>query len=113
MTSYAPYRRPESWTGPYDYDENWHAQRYKDWGDNQPTRAMFAHALPEGVLADGGEVEGLVYFYELPEPPQNVRFEMELFEARSGERVGEVGTPLLIQQDDPDLARTQDARDDG
>lgn len=77
--------------GPYGYD--W----YVSWRPALPTEDMIAEALPEGVVEPGGSVEGFLYFQRLREDATEATFTLRLVDAESGESLGEVAIPFVVE----------------
>jgi hypothetical protein len=61
-----------------------------------PTRQMMRSALPEGVLGDGGEMSGYLYFENATRHEDYVKFKVELDEGHGGEVVASVDVPLRV-----------------
>lgn len=66
------------------------------WPAQLPTDDMLAEALPEGVIEDGGRVEGFVYFPAVTRREAHVRFEMQLVDADDGVAFATVTIPLAV-----------------
>ena len=61
--------------GPFAYDRAYYEMYYPAISrENLPTPEMLAWALPEGVVASGGYVDGYLYFQRVPSDKQLVRF---------------------------------------
>jgi hypothetical protein len=69
-----------------------------NWPEQLPTQDMLSQALPEGVLENGGEVAGFVYFPSVTGRESAVEFEMTLEEASSGQTFGRVAIPFQTKQ---------------
>lgn len=77
------------WYGRWGYGGTW-SWAPPAWPVELPTRDMLVHAIPEGVLEEGGVVDGFIYFPILPKEAQSVRFAFELVDANTGEPQGAV-----------------------
>jgi hypothetical protein len=55
------------YTGPFPYDAPYYETYYQYWQrlERLPTPEMLARALPEGVIAPGGSLDGYLYFAKL------------------------------------------------
>lgn len=82
---------------PFFYDPMYYGTYGSYWRRiGLPTEAMLSLALPEGVLAAGGNVEGYLYFQEVdPDVPQ-VRFRMDVLKADGGNEMGTIEIPFLV-----------------
>lgn len=80
----AAYPGVSSYTGPFAYHRAYYDTYAGYWGEaNLPTVEMLAWALPEGVLEDGGYVDGYLYFPRIPSSKDQVRFQAKLTPAAS------------------------------
>ena len=52
----------DPWSAPLQRDDAFYARQYQRWDEGLPSRPMRRMALPEGVLADRGEISGFLYF---------------------------------------------------
>lgn len=77
------------WYGRWGYGGAW-TWAPPAWPVELPTRDMLVHAVPEGVLEEGGVVDGFIYFPVLPREAQSVRFSFEVVDADTGEPQGAV-----------------------
>lgn len=76
------------WSGAWGWDAwGWAPP---SWPVELPTRDMLVQAIPEGVLKEGGIVDGFIYFPVLPDGAQQVDFTYRMVDAVSGEPVGNV-----------------------
>lgn len=62
-----------------------------------PTEDMVRHALPEGVISQGGKIEGFLYFEPLPRGTQHAVLHVDLVEAESGRPFGDVELPFDVR----------------
>lgn len=84
-----------TWPHPYYYDPFYY-QRYS-WAPPLPSEDMLSEALPEGALADEGHVQGFLYFQPVTQRESQVRFEMTLVDADSGDTFGKVELPFTVR----------------
>jgi hypothetical protein len=80
-----PFDRFDLWYGPYD---PW----YTGWPYRYLSREELQEALPEGVLENGGYVNGLVYF---PEVDEGAVFTFTLVDADTGRSFGSIRIPFI------------------
>jgi len=85
------------WTGAGWYDPVW-----EPWPSYRtvrlPTSDMVRMALPESVVPDQSRAEGFVFFERAPTKRKTqVDFVMDLIDARTGERVGAVTIPFVVE----------------
>lgn len=73
--------------------EAYSAFLYGNWPASLPSEDMQDQALPEGVLEDGGRVEGFLYFQQT-EREAGLHFEFKLFDAETNEPLGKAKLPL-------------------
>jgi hypothetical protein len=81
-------------------DSLYYCKHYAAWARILlPTEKMLQEVLPDGVLNDGGNVSGFLYFEKLANHKQRVSFYFELVDAVSGRQFGVLQIPLaLIKQ---------------
>jgi hypothetical protein len=79
----------------WNYDE--YTPRYNLWASPLPTEDMLAKGIAEGVLEPKGRISGFLYFEKLPEDLQRVRFEADLVNAQTGDSLGTIRIPLMIE----------------
>lgn len=63
---------------------------------NLPTAEMLAAALPEGILEDGAEISGFLYFEELERRERPISLRVELIDAASGQSMSMVAMPFQV-----------------
>ena len=64
-----------------------------------PTDRMVAQALPEGVIENGGEVKGFLYFEKVDTDDDNlVKFRADLVNPRTGQTFGAIGIPFTVEK---------------
>ncbi|NTX02605.1 MULTISPECIES: hypothetical protein [Myxococcus] len=61
-----------------------------------PTRDMLQKALPEGTLADGGTVQGFIYFQVVTGRENGVMLQARPVDANSGESLGTLDIPFRV-----------------
>lgn len=86
-----------AWTQPLDRQGDPSAERYQLWGHDLPTRAIRRMALPEGVLADGGEISGFLYFENATRRERRLTLRADLDGPQDGERVAKIELPFQVQ----------------
>jgi hypothetical protein len=70
----------------------------RHWEPGLPTRAMERMGLPEGVLADGGEISGFLYFENATKRESRVTFQADIADERHGDRaLAEIEIPFRIE----------------
>lgn len=67
------------------------------WRESLPTDDMIAEALPEGVVQDGGRVEGFLYFRGVTPRESRVMLRFELVDANDETPLGTVRVPLVVR----------------
>lgn len=67
------------------------------WSTALPTDDMIAEALPEGVLQDGGRVEGFLYFRGVTARESRVTLRFELTDANDERPFGTASLPLVVR----------------
>lgn len=88
------------WYGPFAWNPGFYSSGYAYWEPSLPTRDMLLRALPEGVLADGGEITGYVYFPRVnADQGTTVTFGFELVDAESEAALGSLAVPLIVGED--------------
>ncbi len=86
-----------AWSQPLDRDGDASAERYQLWGRDLPTRAIRRMGLPEGVLADGGEISGFLYFENATRRERRLTLRADLDRAQNGEQVAKIELPFQVQ----------------
>ncbi|WP_163991682.1 hypothetical protein [Pyxidicoccus caerfyrddinensis] len=87
-----PFVGPYSSFYPYPYYGGYSCQ------EPLPTKDMLEQALPEGTLADGGRVEGFLYFQGVTERESQVVLQARLVDAKTGEPFGTLDIPFQVQK---------------
>lgn len=93
---YAPfYPRLPGYRDPFYYDPFYYEHYYNCWKEIKlPTKEMLDEAIPEGVLENGAEASGFLYFQKIGKA-DHYTFEMDLMDAKSGERFGTISIPFI------------------
>lgn len=92
---YGPFFDYQPWPYPFLYEPGYYDRYYAMWASPLPSPDMLAEALPEGVLDQGGQIGGFLYFQRAPDSEQSVRFQARLIDARSEDVFGEVLIPMV------------------
>ena len=87
----------ESWAEALQRDETFYERQYQLWGDGLPTTQMQRYALPEGVLGDGGEMSGYLFFENATRHEDRVKFKAELEEGHGGDVVATIQLPFRVE----------------
>ena len=87
----------ESWSEPLQRDEAFYQHQYQLWGEGLPTTQMQRSALPEGVLGEGGEMSGYLYFENATRDEDHLKFRAELDEARGVDVVATIEVPFRVE----------------
>lgn len=86
------------YTGKFDFDSLYHDRYYTYWQDVElPTPVMLREALPEGVLESGGKIEGWLFFEKVDDSVERLSFRTDLVCADSGQEIGEIRIPLVVE----------------
>ncbi|MCY1018860.1 hypothetical protein [Pyxidicoccus sp. MSG2] len=94
---YGPYGGPPGpFVGPYSP----YYPYYGGYGcaEPLPTKDMLEQALPEGTLADGGRVEGFLYFQGVAQRERQVVLQARLVDGNTGEPFGTLDIPFQVQK---------------
>jgi len=89
------WRGLQPWAGAFPADPLYYDTYLAQWPVNLPTEDMLRRALPEGVVVNGGEVSGFLYFQDVPPGMESVSFQFDLVDADSGQQFGTVRIPFL------------------
>lgn len=89
------WRGLQPWAGPFPTDAVYYDTYLAQWPVNLPTEDMLRRALPEGVVVNGGEVSGFLYFQDVPPGTEYVSFQFDLVDANTGQQFGTVRIPFL------------------
>lgn len=93
---YSPfYPRLPGYYDPFYYDPFYYQYYYPCLQKvNLPTKEMLDVALPEGVLKNGAEITGFLYFQKIGKA-EDYTFAMDLVDAKTGERFGTIRIPFI------------------
>lgn len=83
------------------FDPDYYSHYYPYWGRMRtelPTPDMLRKVVPEGVLDEGGEIEGFLYFEKLLQlqDEQRVSFHVDLVDAINGQRFATLHIPFIV-----------------
>lgn len=97
---FAPHYRPYYGGGPFwgdawPYDDAY-AGYYTTWRQPLPTVDMLRRAMPEGVVQEGGRLNGFLYLQRLKEDVPRVTFVATLVDARTGQAFGRIEIPFAV-----------------
>ncbi len=87
----------EAWKAPLARDDQFYARQVSRWDEDLPTHPMRRMALPEGVLADGGEISGFLYFENATRKEKRVTFHADLNAPPQGQAVAELEIPFVVR----------------
>ncbi len=87
----------EAWKAPLARDDGFYARQVSRWDEDLPTHPMRRMALPEGVLADGGEISGFLYFENATRKEKRVTFRADLNTPPQGAAVTELEIPFVVR----------------
>ncbi|HZL19013.1 MAG TPA: hypothetical protein VFG23_14835 [Polyangia bacterium] len=87
----------EPWPHPLVRDDASSDQQDQRWGRGLPTRVMRRMGLPEGVLADGGEISGFLYFEDATKRESRLTFRAEIDNEQQGDQLAEIKIPFRVQ----------------
>lgn len=65
-------------------DDGFYGRQYELWGEDLPTREILRLGLPEGVLADGGEMSGFLFFENATGHERKLSFKADLKDGQGG-----------------------------
>ncbi len=65
-----------------------------------PTESMLRKAIPEGVIADGGDVTGFLYFQppKVNDNEQGLTFKVKLIDAKTNQQFGTIEVPFIAKK---------------
>jgi hypothetical protein len=87
----------DPWSAPLPRDDDFYARQYQLWDHDLPSRPMRRMALPEGVLADGGEISGFLYFENATRKEKKVTFHAEIDQPPQGDELTELEIPFVVR----------------
>jgi len=71
---------------------------YESSPERLPTPDMLSQALPEGLVQDGGNVTGFLYFPSVTGSEPAVELDMTLSDASDGEAFGHIAIPFQTSE---------------
>jgi hypothetical protein len=86
-----------AWPHPLAREDESSDELYQRWGDGLPTRTMRRMGLPEGVLADGGEISGFIYFEDATKRESRLTFRADIQDEQEGDQLAEIKIPFLVR----------------
>jgi hypothetical protein len=78
-------------------DDVFYARQYDRWGDEPPSRELQRLALPEGVLASGGEIAGFLYFENATGRESKLALRADLRDEEGRETVASISIPFRVE----------------
>lgn len=94
---HAVYPSLPAWSEPLPRDEELHERQYAKWKKGLPSKSMRRFALPEGVLADGGQISGFLYFSGAASREDAVLLRAELPDGEGGEVAAALEIPFRVE----------------
>ncbi len=85
------------WPHPLARDDASADQPRQRWERGLPTGPMRRMGLPEGVLADGGEISGFIYFEDATRRERRLTFRADFEEEQHGDQLAEITIPFQVQ----------------
>ena len=86
-----------AWSAPLRRDDAFYERQYQRWEKDLPTHAMQRMGLPEGVLADGGEISGFLYFENVTRKESRLTLKADIDDVRHGDELTEINLPFLVR----------------
>lgn len=86
-----------AWSQPLPRDTEFYDRQYERWSKDLPSTEMQRMALPEGVLADGGQVSGFLYFEQATGREDRLLFRAGLDDGNDGQPVASIEIPFRIE----------------
>jgi hypothetical protein len=86
-----------AWPHPLARPDGSSDELYPRWGSDLPTHAMRRLGLPEGVLADGGEISGFIYFEDATRRERRLTFRADFEDEQNGDQLAEITIPFRVQ----------------
>jgi hypothetical protein len=85
------------WPNRLRSDDVFYARQFDRWGDELPTRELQRLALPEGVLASGGEIAGFLYFENATGRESKLALRADLRDEEGRETVASLSIPFRVE----------------
>jgi hypothetical protein len=86
-----------AWSEPLPRDPDFSQEQYRRWHDDLPTREMQRLGLPEGVLGDGGQISGFLYFENVTGREARLTFDADLDDGQTGVQVALIEIPFRVE----------------
>ncbi|HXJ21784.1 MAG TPA: hypothetical protein VMT03_16285 [Polyangia bacterium] len=87
----------DAWPHPLDRESAASDSAYAGWGSNLPSQSMRRMGLPEGVLGDGGEISGFLYFENATKRERRLTFQADIGDAPTGQQLAEIAIPFRVE----------------
>lgn len=87
----------DTWSVPLARDDDFYARQVARWEQDLPSHPMRRMALPEGVLADGGEISGFLYFENATRKERRVTFQADLGAPPQGDAITQIEIPFVVR----------------
>jgi hypothetical protein len=87
----------EPWRLALPRDPDYYQRQYARWPDQLPTREMQRMGLPEGVLADGGQISGFLYFENVTGSHQRLELQAALEDGEKDGPVANLEIPFRVE----------------
>jgi hypothetical protein len=85
------------WSRPLERDDDSSAEGEQRWGRDLPTRTIERMGLPEGVVADGGEISGFLYFENAVGHENRLTFRADIYDEQSGDQLAKIEIPFRVE----------------
>ncbi len=86
-----------AWPRPLARDDASSDQPSQRWERGLPTGPMRRLGLPEGVLADGGEISGFIYFEDATQRERRLTFRADFEDEQHGDQLAKVTIPFRVE----------------
>ena len=78
-------------------EDSFYERQYKLWGRDLPTPEVQRMALPEGVLEDGGQISGFLFFENATGRESKLLFKANLEAGQGGRTVTSISIPFRVE----------------
>lgn len=78
-------------------DDQFYQHQYALWDGDLPTREMQSRALPEGVLADGGQISGFLYFENAAHREGKLSLQADLRDGDTDAEIASIAIPFRVR----------------
>lgn len=78
-------------------DDRLYERQYKLWGQGLPTPEVQRMGLPEGVLSDGGQISGFLFFENATGRESKLLFKADLGEGKGSPLVTSIAIPFRVE----------------